>query len=86
MDSLITLKIESIAYGGNGVGRHDGIVYFVPGVLPGETILVKPVRKKKRFVIAHPVKILESSSDRIIPKCSSALQISPDQQSYCPGC
>jgi len=58
MNSLITLKIESIAYGGNGVGRYNGIVYFVPGVLPDETVLVKPVLKKKRFIVAQAEKNL----------------------------
>jgi len=50
MNSLMTLKIESIAYGGKGVARHDGIVYFVPGVLPGKIVLVEPVQKKKTIL------------------------------------
>ena len=82
----ITIEIESIAYGGNGVGRHDGIVYFVPGVLLGETVLVKPVLKKKTYVVAHPEKILKPSPNRIIPKCPYALQVPSSLQTYCPGC
>jgi 23S rRNA (uracil1939-C5)-methyltransferase len=86
MNSLVTLKIESIAYGGNGVGRHNGIVYFVPGVLPGETVLVSPIRKKKKYVFAYPEEILIPSPTRIAPKCPYTLNISSKQQTYCPGC
>ena len=81
-----TLKIESIAYGGSGIARHDGIVYFVPGVLPGETVIATPVLKKKNYIIAKALKIVEPSPKRIPPKCPYALQVSDDQSVSCPGC
>ena len=42
------LTIESVAYGGDGVGRlSSGKVCFVPGTLPGETVSVEIVQEKK---------------------------------------
>ena len=32
----LELHIDSLAYGGNGVGRVDGFVVFVRGGLPGD--------------------------------------------------
>ena len=34
----LELRIDSLAYGGNGVGRHDGFVVFARGGLPGDTV------------------------------------------------
>ena len=34
----LELRIDSLAYGGNGVGRHDGFVVFVRGGLPGDRV------------------------------------------------
>src|SRR4029078_7157225 len=32
---ILSLTIDDLAYGGQGVGRADGYVVFVPGGLPG---------------------------------------------------
>ena len=34
----LELRIDSLAYGGNGVGRVDGFVVFVRGGLPGDLV------------------------------------------------
>ncbi len=36
----LELRIDSLAYGGNGVARHDGFVVFARGGLPGDTVRV----------------------------------------------
>ncbi len=85
MSSSVELKIESIAYGGSGIARHNGIVYFVPGTITGETILATPVKVKKRFIIARYEKIIEASPHRITPSCPYAYQ--PESSKlFCPGC
>ena len=38
MAEPIELTISEIAYGGDGVARHDGQVIFVPFTAPGEKI------------------------------------------------
>ena len=81
----IKLEIESIAYGGSGVARHNGIVYFIPGTITGETVLARPVKIKKRYIIAKCEKILEASPHRITPACPYAHQIG-NSKLFCPGC
>ena len=34
----VELRIDSLAYGGNGVARLDGYVVFVAGALPGDRV------------------------------------------------
>jgi len=65
----VTLQIESIAYGGAGVGRYDGKVYFVPFTVPEERVTVEVVREQKRFCEARLISLEASSSDRIEPRC-----------------
>jgi 23S rRNA (uracil1939-C5)-methyltransferase len=67
--SHVSLLIEDVAYGGAGVGRHEGVVYFVPGTIPGERVEVEVLRKRKNFCEARLVSILERSPKRIEPPC-----------------
>lgn len=65
-----TISIESIGFGGAGVGRlTDGRVCFVPLTLPGERVSVSIVKEKKSFAEAELVRLLEMSIDRIPPRC-----------------
>lgn len=75
------MRIDSIAYGGEAVGRlPDGKVCFVPGGLPGEELEVEIIQEKKSFSRAKIVKIVKNSPERIEPEC----QLFRDAD--CPGC
>ena len=65
------LKIDSIAYRGDGVGRGaDGRVWFVPGVCDGETVLAEPLVTKKTFIRGKVAALCEPSPDRLeTPEC-----------------
>lgn len=66
----ISLFIESVGFGGAGVGRlPDGRVCFVPLTLPGERALVRVVREKKSFLEAELVRLTEASVERMSPRC-----------------
>ena len=65
----IELTIDDMAFGGEGVGRIDGFVVFVPFVISGETVLVEITEKKKAFARAKPLQVLEASADRVEPRC-----------------
>ena len=41
MSQVISLEIESIAAGGDGVGRSNGLVVFVPRTAPGELVTAR---------------------------------------------
>jgi 23S rRNA (uracil1939-C5)-methyltransferase len=76
--SEIELTIESTAFKGKGVGKHDGIAVFVPATAPGDRVRARIVKKKKRYREAKLLEILEPSPDRIDPKCRHA--------NVCGGC
>ena len=69
MSDLIVLTIDSLSYGGRGVGRHDGKAVFVPTVLPGEVVQCRIVRDKKRYCEAELVQVLQPSADRRVSPC-----------------
>ena len=45
----VSLTIHDIAFGGEGVGRIDDFVVFVPFVIVGETVEVEITEVKKNF-------------------------------------
>jgi 23S rRNA (uracil1939-C5)-methyltransferase len=46
---ILSLTIDDLAYGGEGVGRADGYVIFVPGGLPGDRLRVRLAQARSRF-------------------------------------
>jgi 23S rRNA (uracil1939-C5)-methyltransferase len=70
MNQIITdLHIESLAYGGNGLGYHEGKVVFVPQTAPGDRVSCRVIKSKKRFAEAQLEKVLQPSADRCPPAC-----------------
>ncbi len=70
--NTFVLRIESLSYGGRGVGRRsDGKVVFVPTVIPGETVLVSVVKEHPKFVNARMVDVLDPSPLRQAPRCKT---------------
>jgi 23S rRNA (uracil1939-C5)-methyltransferase len=67
--STFKIKIESLVYGGSGLGRHEGKVVFVPFSVPGDHLLVRPVEEKKSYTRAEIVRIMEPGPGRIAAPC-----------------
>ena len=65
----LEIEIIDMAFGGEGVGKLDGFVIFVPFVITGEVALVEITECKKDFARAKLLQILNPSSDRVDPKC-----------------
>jgi 23S rRNA (uracil1939-C5)-methyltransferase len=65
----IELRIDSLAHGGEGIGRlgDGGYVVFVSGALPGDRVRAVVVKRKRSYAHARMVEVLEESSDRIAP-------------------
>ena len=63
------LPIDDIAFGGEGVGRVNDFVVFVPFVLVGEVVEVEITEVKKHFARAKLLRVERSSSDRVEPAC-----------------
>jgi len=65
----ISLTIHDIAFGGEGVGRIDDFVVFVPFVIVGETVEVEITEVKKNFARAKLLRVEKSSPERVEPEC-----------------
>jgi len=64
----VTVAIDSIAAGGDGVGRTSGLVVFVPRTAPGD-VAIAEILEKGRFARGKLRDILTASVDRIEPPC-----------------
>ncbi|MFW5989286.1 MAG: 23S rRNA (uracil(1939)-C(5))-methyltransferase RlmD [Desulfosudaceae bacterium] len=76
--SVYELEIESLAFGGRGVSRINGLTVFVDNTVPGDLVLARIVKKKKRFVEARLLEVIEASSFRRQPLCRLC--------GFCGGC
>jgi tRNA/tmRNA/rRNA uracil-C5-methylase (TrmA/RlmC/RlmD family) len=65
----IELQIDSLSNLGQGIGRVDGWVVFVPHCLPGERVKAKVYRNDKNCSQADLVEVIEPSPDRVAPRC-----------------
>jgi 23S rRNA (uracil1939-C5)-methyltransferase len=69
-DASVDLAIDSLAVGGDGVGRgSDGRVVFVPWTAPGDRVRVRLVETRRRFARGELLELLEPSADRVEPRC-----------------
>lgn len=71
--SLPVSTIEKIVYPGKALGKvqNEGIIAFIDGALPGETVEVEVMRRKKKYIEGKALNILTPSPERIVPKCPS---------------
>ena len=67
--SLLEVTITDLNTGGEGVGRINGKVIFVPDTVTGDRALVRLTRVKSKYAEGKLQKLLTSSSDRIRPRC-----------------
>jgi len=65
----VSLTVEDIAFGGEGVARVNDFVVFVPFVLVGEVVEAEITEVKKNFARAKPLRIVKPSAKRVEPLC-----------------
>jgi 23S rRNA (uracil1939-C5)-methyltransferase len=65
----LEVRIDSLAYGGNGVGRLNGFVVFVRGGLPGDLVRARVTKVKRGFAEAAAEAVLEPSPSRVAAPC-----------------
>ncbi len=63
------VRIDSLAFGGEGIARRDGKVCFVPGALPGERAEVVPASTRRSYDRMRLLRILEPAPERRLPLC-----------------
>lgn len=67
-----TVAVYALAYGGEGLARHAGMVIFIPGAVPGDQVRVKIREVKPRFARGELLEVTASSEDRCPPFCPLA--------------
>ena len=67
---MTTVRILRLATGGDGVGRmDDGRTVFVPRTARGDLVELSDLRLHRRYARARCSRIVESSADRVEPRC-----------------
>jgi 23S rRNA (uracil1939-C5)-methyltransferase len=72
------VKISDLNHDGEGVGRFENLVTFVPGALPGEEASVEIKSLHKNFLRSKLIAITTASPERVIPPCP--------YYNHCGGC
>jgi 23S rRNA (uracil1939-C5)-methyltransferase len=67
---LLEVEIDSLAFGGRGVARAEGLVVFVSGALPGDRVRAEITKPKKRFAEARCVELLRPGPERVADVCA----------------
>ena len=60
-----TFPIEKLVYGGAGLARHEGRVYLLPKVVPGDVVEASAKKSKSNFIEARVEEIVSPSPDRV---------------------
>lgn len=69
MGRRIVLTVERMAAGGLGLGRIEGRIVFLPGVLPGEEVEVEVLETRSDYLRAKPLAVLRPHPARVSPPC-----------------
>lgn len=69
-DQELELRIESLAFGGNGVARLDGFVVFVRRGLPGDRVRARVTKVQRRHAEAILTELVEPGPNRVDAPCA----------------
>lgn len=68
-NDMIELKIEDIGVDGEGIGKYEGMTFFVKDAVIGDKVTAKIMKLKKHYGYARLAEIKEASPDRVEPCC-----------------
>ena len=77
-NDIFEIEITDMGVDGEGIGKHEGMTFFVKDAIIGDHILAKATKLKKNYGYARMEKLLEPSPYRVPPKCPLSRQ--------CGGC
>ncbi len=66
----VDLRVDSLAYGGNGVARLDGFVVFVRRGLPGDTVHARVTKVKGGYAEAVALDVVEAGPEHVEARCA----------------
>lgn len=67
---LFNLEVIDISTEGKAIAKHEGLVVFIEGAVPGDIVDVMVHRKKNNFAEAKVERIIQASPFRLKPQCS----------------
>ena len=65
----INLTIQKAAYGGYGLGFHEGKACFVPYAVPGDVAEIEIIQDKKSLIFGRIIRLEREAVTRIKPEC-----------------
>ena len=71
-NDLVVLEIADLTEEGQGVGKKDGLVFFVKGTVMGDLVEARILKVKKNYAYAKVEKLLQASPYRVTPLCPVA--------------
>lgn len=77
-NDVVTVAIEDLGIGGEGIGKVDGYTLFIKDAVIGDVVEAKVMKAKKSYGYARLMKIIKPSDRRVEPACPVARQ--------CGGC
>ncbi len=72
------LEVVDLSHEAQGIAKMDGRAVFIDGALPGETVEVQLLQKRKGVQEARLTQVIKPSIERVDPKCT--------HYSMCGGC
>lgn len=68
-NDIIELKIEDMGIDGEGIGKYEGMTFFVKDAIIGDEIRARITKLKKNYGYARVEEIVKASPYRTEPKC-----------------
>ncbi|MBV9082611.1 MAG: class I SAM-dependent RNA methyltransferase, partial [Acidobacteriaceae bacterium] len=68
-DTPVSVDVEKLVYGGEGLAHVNGQVLLMPYVLPGERVTVIPERVNAGLLRASSPAVVQPSPHRVVPRC-----------------
>jgi 23S rRNA (uracil1939-C5)-methyltransferase len=66
---LIEIEIADLSNTGEGVGRFEELVVFVPDTVPGDRIIVRLIHVKPKYAHGKLHQLVQASPHRVRPSC-----------------
>lgn len=68
--AALQVQVIDLSHEGRGIARVDGRAVFIDDCLPGETVEIQLLRRRKGVEEARLLRIVEPSPDRVEPICA----------------
>ena len=85
-NDIIELKIEDMGVDGEGIGKYDGMTFFVKDAVLGDEIEARITKMKKNYGYAREEQILSPSKFRVTPQCELHRRCGGCQIQAVPNC